>query len=186
MDQEPKQQQKRSPLVLVLIIIIVVLVAAAAVLALGKFGEKEPAEVPLSDNSTPLIGYEEGVTVVDDPDALQKAVDEMYAKAEEMGVPLEYQNDAYSNDGEKFECYIANPSSAPYDVFISVYSNPELTEQLYLSGLIKPGNAKRDIYLEKRLDAGKHRVYVVYSQVEEDHATIHQQAVVTMDFTVAE
>lgn len=183
MDQE--QKRKGSPLVLVLIIIIVVLVVAGAVLLLGKFGEK-PAEDSLGDTSTPLIGYEEGVTVVDDPDALQKAVDEMYAKAEEMGVPLEYQNDAYSNDGEKFECYIANPSSAPYDVFISVYSNPELTEQLYLSGLIKPGNAKRDIYLEKRLDAGKHRVYVVYSQVEEDHATIHQQAVVTMDFTVAE
>lgn len=186
MDQEPKQQQKRSPLVLVLIIIIVALVAAAAVLALGKFGEKEPDPVQLGDNSTPLIGYEEGITVVDDPDALQKAVADAYAKAAEGGIPLEYKNKASSDDGENFTCYIANPAGAKYDVFITIFADSELTDQLYLSGLIPPGKAIREIKLDHKLEPGTHRGYTVYTQVEDDHATIHQQVAITMDFETHE
>lgn len=184
MDQEPKQQQKRSPLVLVLIIIIVVLVAAAAVLALGKFGEKEPDPVQLGDNSTPLIGYEEGVTVVDDPDALQKAVSDAYEKAAEGGVPISFRNDAVSEDGTKVQCYIANPASATYDVFITIFADAELTDQIYLSGLIPPGKALQEITLNHKLDSGTHTVYVAYTQVDDDHATIRGQAIITMDFSV--
>lgn len=185
MDQETKQQQKRSPLVIVLIIIIIVLIAAvAAVLVTGRSGEPEPGLTGIDDNATPLIGYEEGVTVVDDPDALQKAVDDMYAKAAEGGVPVEYQNDALSEDGEKISCYIANPTHAKYDVYIQVFADREFTEQLYLSGLIPPGKAMREINLEKKLDSGDHRVYVCYTQVKDDHATAHQQAFITMDFHV--
>ncbi len=184
MDQE--QKRKASPLVLVLVIIIVVLVAAGAVLLLGKFGEQEPEAETLGDNQTPLIGYEEGVTVVDDPDALQKAVDAMQEKAKQEGIPLEYQNGASSKDGTKFDCYIANPAKASYDFFINIYADAELTDQLYLSGLIPPGSAKRELELDHALSPGTHRVFVVFTQVEDDHTTIHQQATVTMDFSVFE
>lgn len=182
MDQE--QKRKASPLVLVLVIIIVVLVAAGAVLLLGKFGEQEPEAETLGDNQTPLIGYEEGVTVVDDPDALQNAVDEAYAQAAKRGVSVEYLNDATSSDGTNFECYIANPTVSDYDVYIQIFEDDQFTQQLYLSKLIPPGSAKRDITLDKKLSPGTHRVYVTYTQVEDDHATIYQQATVTMDFTV--
>ena len=184
MDQE--QKRKASPLVLVLVIIIVVLVAAGAVLLLGKFGEQEPEADTLGDNQTPPIGYEEGVTVVDDPDALQKAVDAMQEKAKQEGIPLEYQNGASSKDGTKFDCYIANPAKASYDFFINIYADAELTDQLYLSGLIPPGSAKRELELDHALSPGTHRVFVVFTQVEDDHTTIHQQATVTMDFSVFE
>lgn len=184
MDQEPKQQQRRSPLVLVLIIIIVALAAAAVVLVVGRFSEKAPEPVQLGDNQTPLIGYEEGVTVVDDPDALQNAVDEAYAQAAKRGVSVEYLNDATSSDGTNFECYIANPTVSDYDVYIQIFEDDQFTQQLYLSKLIPPGSAKRDITLDKKLSPGTHRVYVTYTQVEDDHATIYQQATVTMDFTV--
>lgn len=187
MDQEPEQQSKRqSPLVLILIIIIVLLATAAVVLAVGKFGgqqELEPAPVSIGEG-TPIIGYEEGVTVVDDPDALQKAVDEMYAEAAQQGVPVSYQNDAASSDGKKFECYIANPSDSDYDIFLTIFADDQYTDQIYLSGLIPPGSAVREVELDHPLEHGSHRVYVVYTQVEDDHATIHQQVVVTMDFTV--
>lgn len=182
MDTQPKK--RLSPLTLVLIIIIVLLLAVAAFLAVSKFGGKEPGTESLGDASTPLIGYEEGVTVVDDAGALQKAVDDMYEKAKEEGVPIEYQNGASSTDGENFSCYIANPAKADYDIFLTIFSDAELTDQLYLSKLIPPGSAKREVKLDRPLSPGTHRVYVVYTQVEDDHATIHQQVVVTMDFTV--
>lgn len=183
MDQEQKQQPKRSPLVLVLIIIIVVLAAAAVVLVVGKFGGK-PEETVIGDASIPLIGYEEGLTVVDDPDALQSAVDKMMEDAQDPGIPLNYQNIANSEDGKTFECYIANPVTDKYDIYIQIFSNQELTDQLYLSGLIPPGKAMTQLNLEKQLPAGNNTVYVAFTQVEEDHATIHNQIVVTMEFFV--
>lgn len=187
MDQEPEQQSKRRlPLVLILIIIIVLLAAAAVVLAVGKFGGGgQPDEEPLSDANAPQIGYEDGLTALDG-DTLQEAVDRMNELAAEGGIPLEFQNDAVSPDGEKVECYIANPTKSRYDMYIQIFSDAELTDQLYLSKLIPPGKALRTLYLEKRLEAGTHRVFVVLCQVEDDHATIHQQAVITMDFAVEE
>lgn len=187
MDQEPRQQRRVSPLTVVLIIIIVLLIAAAAVLALGKFGgEKEPEAENLGNGDTPLIGYEEGVTVVDDADALQNAVDEAYAEAAKKGVPLEYQNEAFSYDGTNFDCYIANPTVSDYDVYFQIFQDDQFTQQLYLSKLIPPGSAKRELVLDKRLEEGTNRVYVVFTQVEDDHATAYQQATVTMDFIVEE
>lgn len=187
MDQETKQQPKRSPLVLVLIIIIVVLAAAAVVLVVGKFGEK-PEEAVIGDAQTPLIGYEEGVTVVDDPDALQKAVDEMYAKAAEGGIPLEYQATATSKDGEKVDCYIANPEHNICDMYFQIFADDAYTDQLYLSGLIPPGKAVREMMLDHRLDAGKRTVNVVFTRVEtkDGKQTIRDQAIVTMEIDVVE
>lgn len=182
MDSEPKQKRV-SPLVLVLIIIIVLLAAAAVVLVMGKLGGDSPAVESLEDGAVPLLGYEEGLTALDE-DTLQKAVDEMHAKTAEGGIPLEYQNEAYSTDGEKVECYIANPTKGSYDIYIQIFSDVEYTNQLYLSKLIPPGKALREIQLEKKLEKGTHRVYVVYTQVEDDHATAHQQVSVTMDFVV--
>lgn len=185
MDSQPKQKRV-SPLTLVLIVIIVLLAAAAVVLAVGKLGgETEPETEQLGNASTPLIGYEKGVTVVDDPDALQKAVDDAFAEAAKGGVPVEYKNGALSADGVKFDCYIANPVNSDYDVFIAIYADPELTDQLYLSGLIPPGSAKRELELAHALQEGTTRTYVVFTQVEDDHKTVHQQAIVTVDFTVS-
>lgn len=186
MDAQPKK--RLSPLTLVLIIIIVLLLAVAAFLAVSKFGGKEPGTESLGDASTPLIGYEEGVTVVDDPDALQKAVDEMYAKAAEGGIPLEYQNDATSKDGETVSCYIANPAHNKYDMYFQIFADDACTDQLYLSKLIPPGKAVREIELDHKIEAGNHRVNVAFTRVETTggEQSIHDQVMITMDIHVTE
>lgn len=133
----------------------------------------------------PKIKYAtEGVTAVEDPDAFQKAVDNMYDKASQPGIGLEYKNSASSSDGTNFACYIANAAENTYDMFITIFGDAELTEQLYLSDLLRPGQAFSTLELEKKLDKGTHTVYVAFTQVEEDLETIHAQVIVTMDFTV--
>lgn len=141
----------------------------------------EPEE---EDNASkaPKIGYAEGVTVVEDPDALQKAVDEMYEKAAQPGIGLEYKNDAYSTDGVNFECYIANAASNSYDMYIQIFADDTLTDELYLSQLLRPGTAFDKLELNHALEKGDHRVYVAFTQIEEDLETIHAQTMVTMDF----
>ena len=180
MEQKSKPAQKW--LVPALLIIIIALLAA---LLFMRSCQAEPDITNISDNATPTIGYAEGVTVVEDPEALQKLVDEMYQKAAEGTIALEYKNEAFSADGTNFSCYIANSVDNRYDMYIQIFADQELTDQLLLTGLIRPGSAFDNIELEHALDVGTHRVYVAFTQVEEDLATIHAQVFVTMDFTVS-
>lgn len=177
---EEKKQSKQRWLIPALLAIVVLLLAVILVFILST----EP--VNIQDNETPKLGYAEGTTVVEDPDALQKAVDEMYAKAKEGNIALEYKNDAFSTDGTNFSCYIANSLSNSYDMYIQIFADEQLTDQLLLTGLIRPGTAFDSITLDHALDPGTHRVYVAFTQVEEDLAAIHAQLFVTMDFTVAD
>lgn len=178
---EAKNQQAKRWLVPALLVVIILLLAA---LLFMRSCQAETTEI--TDDETPRIGYAEGVTVVDDQDALQKAVDEMYAQAAEEGIPLSFKNDASSTDGENFDCYIANPASSHYDMYIQIFADDAFTDQLFLSGLLRPGTAFETIKLDHALETGTHRVIVALTQVEEDLATIHAQAMVTMDFTVTE
>lgn len=180
MEQNAKPAKKW--LVPALLAFIILLLAVVLIVVLTR--EKGPADIP--DNGTPKIGYAEGVTVVDDTDALQKAVDEMYDKASQGGITTEYRNDATSTDGTNFECYLGNSPLNAYDMFIAIYADAELTDQLFLSQLLRPGTVFEEIALDHPLDVGTHRVYVALTQVEEDLETIHAQVFVTMDFTVKE
>lgn len=177
---DAKNQSKKRWVVPVLLGVVILLL----LLILFLFLNREQNLVNINDGDVPKLGYAEGVTVVNDPDALQKAVDEMYAKAAEGNIMLEYANDATSSDGETFECYIANAAENSYDMYIQMFADSALTDQLLLTGLLRPGTAFDSITLEHALDKGTHRVYVAFTQVEEDLATIHGQVMVTMDLTV--
>ncbi len=84
-----------------------------------------------------------------------------------------------------FTCYIANSEYNEYDMFIALYTEiSNDAEPLYLSGLMRPGEAFREIALDEALDKGTHDVYLVMTQVEDDHSTLHGQSVVTIQMQV--
>jgi hypothetical protein len=165
---------------------LTVLLLAAALLLTAGCKKSEPA--PSSDeNSGFRIGYAaEGVTIVDDADALQKEYDEMMEAAKEKGMTLSYQNDAVSENGVDVNCYIANSIENAYDMFIAIYADDAFTDELYLSQLLRPGTAFNSIQLNRKLEPGVHTVYVVYTQVvvEDDEQKIHDQNIVTLDIHV--
>ncbi len=165
-------------IVLLLIVVIVLLVRPA--------GTAQNGGDPAQSAGVPKLAYaNEGVTVVDDPDALQKAVDEMYQQVEEGRIALNYQNDAASEDGTNFSCYLGNSPDNRYDAYFVIFADDQLTDQLCLTGLIKPGQAFESLTLTRALDKGVHRLYVAMTQVEEDMQTLHANVVFTMDFTVS-
>lgn len=168
------ETKRRNLGVLIALVVILVLAVVVIVLVLGN----------KADDTTPKLGYAQGVTEVEDPDALQKAVSDMYKKAAEGGIALEYKNDAFSTDGTTFDCYIANAVANSYDMYIQIFADAELTDQRYLSGLLRPGSAFDTIELEKPLEPGANTVYVAFTQVEEDLETIHAQVFVTMTLNV--
>lgn len=164
------------PMVAIVVVLCVVVVALAATL---RSRNAEPA----ADDDGGAIGYADGVTVVDDESALQAAVDKMMEDASKEMV-ASFQNQAFSEDGKTFSCYIANSEYNEYDMFIALYEDLNDEEPLYLSGLMRPGEAFREITLDEALDQGTHTVYLVMTQVEDDHSTMHGQSVVTIDLTV--
>ncbi len=67
-----------------------------------------------------------------------------FEQARQPGVTLEYKNDARSEDGENFSCYIANAVENAYDMYIQIFADAELTDQLLLTGLLRPGTGHTD------------------------------------------
>lgn len=175
----------KAPLIAALSAVSVAVVAAsAAVIVVVTSADR--SETPQEGAAAPRVAYAtEGVTVVEDPDELSRRVSEMYADAGNM-MALEYKNDAYSEDGREFECYIANSVSNEYDMFIAIYADAGYSDELFLSQLLRPGSAFGRVELERTLEQGDHTVYVAFTQVKEEDGqqAICGQSRVTMTFHV--
>jgi hypothetical protein len=183
-----------NPLLIVVIVLMVAIIALLVVLLVikpGKSNETGNTETVTVENgqnggNVPRIGRAEGLTVVEDPDALKKTVQEMYKRANEPGIGLEFKNDAFSNNGIDFSCYIANAVSNSYDMYLQIFADDALEDEIFLSGLVAPGEAFDHISLSHALETGTHRVFVAFTQVEETNGvqSIHAQTLFTMDFHV--
>lgn len=158
----------------------------AALMLLASGCKKQDAETEKAEGGF-HVGYAvEGVTIVDDANALQTQYDKMMEEAKEPGMTLAYNNDAFSSDGRDFQCFISNDAQNRYDMFIAIYADEDFTDELYLSELLRPGTAFETIRLERALEPGDHTVYTAYTQIEEvdGEQQIHAQNVVTMVFHV--
>lgn len=169
---------------------VVIIAAAAIVAALTVVAALLLTGRNSGDSKPPVIGYASEATVMLDQDALQAAFDEALQNATDGNIGLRYQNDAYSDNGIDFTCRIINSSLNIYDMFLTIYADAELTDQIFLSGLVPPGSGFENISLEHALDAGDHTVYVALTQVDTDEETgeqiIKHQVMHTMDFHVSE
>jgi hypothetical protein len=157
-------------------VVVAVVVAAAVVIVRSQAS---------SDTG---IGYATEAKVMLDEDSLQAAMDEAMKNAEDGYVSLLYKDNAYSTDGTNFSCYIVNAASNAYDMYLTIYSDLEMTDELFMSKLVPPGSGFESVKLEHSLSLGDHTVYVVMTQVDTDEETgeqvIRNQVVHTMDFHV--
>lgn len=180
----PTETQKISNKVVIIVgAIVIVLLAAVIVILLTR-----PSTVNIGDESVPKLGYSTEAKVMLDQDSLQAAVDEAQRNAKEGKVALQYQNEAFSTDGKTFSCYIANAPANLYDMFLTIYANAEMTDQVFLSGLVPPGSGFEEITLDHELETGDHTVYVAVTQVateEDGEQVIKNQVMHTIEFHVA-
>ena len=179
-------QMKNAPVLTKKVVIIATVIIAVLLIAVGVLLSRTLLNVEGSD--VPKISYATDAKVMLDQDSLQAAFDTAMKNAEDGYVGLKYKNDAYSTNGIDFQCYIVNSESNKYDMFLTIYADTELTDQIFLSGLVPPGSGFEDITLDHALESGNHTVYVALTQVEEDEETgeqvIKNQVMHTMDFHV--
>lgn len=179
METKSKSNQK-----LIIILLLVLILLLGVILGVVLLRDK----TDINDDNVPLIGYAADAQVMLDQDSLQAAFDEAMKNAAEGYVGLQYRNDAYSQNGTDFECHIVNSDANIYDMFLTIFADQEMTDQIFLSGLVRPGSGFESISLEHSLDKGDHTVYVVLTQVATDEETgkqvIKNQVTHTMDFHV--
>lgn len=175
----------RRAMLIALAAVVIILLAAVAVLLVMVLAGKEPA--PTGTPNSAAVGGStftyDSTVVLDDPDTLQKLVDEMVRKAEEGTMTLEMQVDAVSSDGKTFSCFLANAVENNYDMFMTLYLD-ETQEEIYRTGLIPLGGRIETFTLEKELGNGNHSCTLVFNQVEKDMQTIHAQVNVGLNLIV--
>jgi hypothetical protein len=156
-------------------VVIAVVIAAAVNLGMQKHNDSG-------------IGYATEAKVILNADDLQAAMDAAMENAKNGNVALLYKDNAYSTNGTDFECYIVNSAANSYDMYLTIYADPEMTDELFLSKLVPPGSGFESITLEHPLETGNHVVYVVVTQIDTDEKTgaqsVTNQVVHTMDFHV--
>jgi len=169
---------------------VLLLLAAVMLLAAGCAKREEAA--PEADSQpvdrSLVIGYaEEGVTAVENPQELEKAFQRAMENAANSAIALEYKNEAFSSDGVNFNCYVANSLENKYDMFIQIFADETFQDELFLSQLLRPGQAFETLKLNHELPVGMTRAYVAMTQVETANGeqSVKGQTFVTMDFIVS-
>ena len=190
MAKNAQKVKKPSKTELIMLVIILVLLAAcgiALIMLLTPKNDVQPEEtgVRSEKNSTNegIIKYDEAA-VAFNADDLQEQLDEMQKKADEQQMALRYKKIAQSSDGVNFKCEIGNSAANKYDMYINIYKDPELTEQILLTGLIPPGSEITEFESEIPLESGTYNTTLVLTQVEDDHSTFHAQLMVVLDLVV--
>ncbi len=171
---------KASLIAVILILLAAIITLLILILLKRDSGQSQPPAAPAANGG--ILTYDSTV-VLDDPETLQKLVDEMVRKAEEGTMTLEMQVDAVSGDGITFSCYLANALENNYDMFLTLYLD-ETQEEIYRTGLIPLGGRIETFSLEKALEKGSHSCTLVFNQVEEDLQTIHAQVNVGLNLIV--
>ncbi len=114
------------------------------------------------------IGYAIDGVIATDPETLQDQVDKMIEQSKEPGVALEYKNMLVSDDGVNFTCYLGNSADNPYDMFFTIYADQALSDELYLSELLRPGTRFEQITFQRKLEPGTYTGYLVHTQVKDE------------------
>ena len=183
-DQEEEKKKKKKFLIIIIFIMaaVILLLGGAVVMLLMGDSEKIPDQPTHIENGK--LQYDEGAFAFDQNE-LQNKVDEMFQKVEEGYISISHKNQAVSNDGEYFECYIQNGIENKYDMFINIYKDNSAEEQLLLTGLIRPGEGIDHFKSEIKLKPGQYEALLVITQVEDDHETLHgSQLFLTLHLTV--
>lgn len=179
--ESKKQLDKRLIAVIVGLVVII--------MALVFFLLFRQNTTDLDDDGTPLISYATEAHVMLDQESLQAAMDAAMENAKDGNVSLLYKNNAYSTNGTDFECYIVNAAANKFDMFLTIYADAAMEDQLFLSGLVPPGSGFENITLDRALESGDHEVIVVVTQVDTDEEgaqIIKNQVMHTMEFHVTQ
>lgn len=162
--------------------------AAAGIVAFVMSRDSGNSAQSQSGQNPLVVGYAtQGVTAVGSQEDFDKAVAEAVARSQEPGVSVKFKSEAFSDDGANFSCYLGNDEANGMDMFIAIYTDNTFEDELFVSGLLRPGEAFERITLNRALSPGTHSVVAAFSLVTEENGqqSIAKQTFVSLRFNVS-
>ena len=172
---ENVKEKKSSKTVVILLIVLIILVIGGVVAGAMLLQNQRVDEFSGNAEETTAftLGYENNGIVVFGEDELSKKLEEAYAKMEDNMINIQYKHIIESADGVNFACYIGNPITNDYDMYLGIYLDNDYSKQMLLTKLIPPGSLMEYFESEIQVEPGTHEAILAITQVEDDHATIH-------------
>jgi hypothetical protein len=180
------EKEKSNKKNVILAVIIVLLLGVIGVLVYIVLHPAKPEVVVVREETEQEVSEPQGLAVdsaavaIDD-ESLKKALEQLAAS--EGSMALEMKATAYSTDGKTFACSLANSARNKYNMYMVLYLD-EAGEEIYRSGLIPVGKKIESFTIDRQLSKGTHECTIVYTQVEDDNATVHATVNVGIDLTV--
>lgn len=176
MAENEKKSSKTVILLAIVIVLLILLIGAVIFMMFRKNSEPEPEKL-----NGGIIQYEANVV---SPEDAQKKMDELAEAARNGNMTVSYKGYAYSEDGTHFTCEINNSIMNEYDMYINIYKDSSFEDQILLTGLIPPGSGIQEFDSEIPLSMGEYETTLVLTQVEDDHSTLHAQAMLVLRLVV--
>lgn len=170
-----EEKKKNKALVPILIIVLVLVIVAAGVVILKLLNKEDESANSLNYTSENGIGYELNAVVLTSGDI---------AVSQPDGVAIRFKPIARSADGENFSCEIANSFANKLDIYIDIYTDASYEDEIYLSGLLRPGEGITSFKTNRKMSSGTYDVVLVPTTVEDDHKTIAAQSAVYLTLVV--
>lgn len=177
-----KKNSGKKTIIILLVIIIALLVLGGAVLifALNRSDKESGSQSESTGKQIPL----EMTAGVLSPDKLKEWNEQALKNMEDNQIPIIYAPTANSADGVNFKCDIGNPEGAKYYMYLDLYSDATLSEEVYLSGLIEPGKGITSFTTNKAFPKGETDAVLVFTTVRDDMKTIVAQTMVVLTLSV--
>ncbi len=179
------EEKKSSNKIIILLIIIIVLLIAGGVtffIMSANRSDNEGESTPTGGKQIPL----EVNAGVLSPDKLQAWNESVLAEMEDNQIPIIFSPTATSAAGENFLCEIGNPTGAKYYIYLDMYSDASLEEEVYLSGLLAPGQGITSFKTNRAFPKGETDIVLVISTVQENKTTIVAQTMMALTLQVGE
>lgn len=179
MAEETKSSNKK--IIIILIIVIVLLLAGGAVFfIMNNRSDTEGdttsgKQIPLEVNAGVMTG-----------DKLKEWNESVLRDMEDNQIPMVFSPTAISKDGKNFSCEIGNPPGAKYYIYLDMYSDTTLSEEIYLSGLLDAGQGITTFQTNKTFPKGETDIVLVFTTVREDRQTIVAQTMVALTLQVTD
>lgn len=178
MAEEKKSSNKRVIIILIVVIVLILAGAAFFFIKSGAFDKDSmpgSKEIPLEVNAGVLTG-----------DKLKEWNESVLAEMEDNEIPVTFSPTATSTDGVNFSCEIGNPPGAKYYIYLDMYSDTSLREEVYLSGLLAPGQGIFNFTTNRAFPKGETDIVLVITTVQDNRTAIVAQTMMVLTLQVGD
>lgn len=180
-----EKKSSNNKIIIILLIIVILLLIGGGVTAFVLLNANHPDDEPSTTSGGGKVIPLEVTAGVLSPDQLKDWNEKALQEAKDTQIPVSFAPNATSTDGVNFLCQIGNPPGAKHYMYLDIYADTSLEEEVYLSGLLEPGKGITSFSTNRTFPKGETEVVLVFTTVQDDMQTLVAQTMVVLTLQVS-